>query len=144
MQMKNMGKNKDEGQVARQPLPRVSSVGSKRILLRIRMARSGDPNASDRMENERNKDKKPFDQRKGRPKIMDQIDVGLESTGTVEQACIGQQMDTHVGPDRYQTAQGMESADQEFVPYEEGNRAWQRRWDAHSSSENGVGKEKNG
>jgi hypothetical protein len=62
---------------------------------------------------------------------MDHVDVGLEPSGTGQQASVGQEVNAHVGPDRDQPAQGMKPTDQKFMSTQEGTGGDRRRWDAH-------------
>ena len=117
MEMENVHENKDKRDVPGDALPGVATVTGEAVLAQIRVARPGYPHTRDRMENNRQENKRPFDDRQKRER-MDRENGVLEDIHPACQTRVGEQMDTHVCPDRNQATQRVKPTDEEFVPLE--------------------------
>ena len=120
--MKHVRKNEQDGDVASDTLPRISTIPYGTVALQIRFPRSRYPNTKGGVENDRKKNEHPFDQGQ-KWKIVDGKNVVLEHRRSTEKTCIGQQMDTHVGSNGNESAQRMETPDKELISLEERNRS---------------------
>lgn len=118
VKMQHMGKDEGEGNVARHPLGPIPLIASKAVVPQIRLPAPSDPNSDDRMEEDRQENKRPFDHRQKR-KAVDRKDCILKNCWTSVEARIGQQVDAHVSANGHESAQGVESPNDKVVLFEE-------------------------
>ena len=112
-----MGKNEQDSYVSCYSLQVVAIVIGQSVRLGIIPSGLSDPNPHNRVKNDRAKNERPLDQGQHR-KGVDIENVVLKRRCTGDQARVDQQVDAHVGTDRNQTAERMQSADQKLMSEE--------------------------
>ena len=131
MKMEYVGEDKHKGNVARDTLPRVPAVARVSVSANIGVPRTSNPNASDCVENDRQKNEDPLHHRQ-KWDAMDRKNGILEDFRTTREAGVGQQVDAHVRPYRNQATQRVEPTNQEFVALKKASGRFRARCFSHS------------
>ena len=119
VQMEHVSENEDQGDQAAGPLQRVSPVASVVVAAGVRQAATDDHDPHDGMEDDREEDERPLDDRQHRPEAVNHVDRPLEIRGACQQAAIRNQVYHHVRPDRNKSAERKQAANEEFVASDE-------------------------
>lgn len=98
-----MDKDECKGDITGHPLEPIAPVARESIVPEVRLSALSDPNTHDRVKEDRQEDKCPFNHgQKG--DAVDRENRVLEDIRPAAEARVGQQMDTHVGTDGSQSA----------------------------------------
>ena len=119
MQMQDMEEQVGQRDKPRPTLPSVTPVAGETILTAVHLAGFGNPDANDRMKDQRQEDETPLDERQQLAGAMDHVDGPLECLRRVQQTGVGRQVNEHVETQRNDPQQRMNATDREFVAKEE-------------------------
>lgn len=109
-----MDEDERKGDIAGHSLGPISLVARVAIVSQVRLPTASDPHSDNCVEENRQEDKGPLDNRQKRD-AMDRKDRVLEYRRSSIEARVGHQVDAHVGPNRHQSTQGVESTDEKVV-----------------------------
>lgn len=138
MQVEDVRENEHDRNVSGNSLPGVSAISRKSVLLKIRFAVSRNPDTYDGMEDDGQKDEGPLDDRQKWQAVNDENFV-LKNRSSPNQSRVGQQVDAHVGSNRHQAAQRMQSSDKEIVTKQKGLDRGRGCWRTHTKISWSIG-----
>lgn len=123
VQVKHVRHQEDERDQTCPALPNVSLISRELIIAEVGFSRLDNPHAKDCVEQKREENTAPFDDRQCRSERVNVEDRPLERLGPVEKAGVGRQVDAHVEPQRHDAKERVQATNRKFVTNEKGLRA---------------------